>query len=52
MVTSASISPYIGILRRPARMAAVTSLRFGGKGRTCTRRGRPAAITTVLAPGC
>jgi hypothetical protein len=34
-------------LRRPARMAAVTTLRLGGKGRTSTWRGRSAAITKV-----
>jgi hypothetical protein len=49
VLTSTSASPYIGTVRRPARMAAVTTLRLDGKGRTCTRRGRPAAITTLLA---
>ena len=32
VVMSTSTSPYIGILLRPARMAAVTSRRLGGKG--------------------
>jgi hypothetical protein len=47
VVTSTSTSPYIGIFRRPARMAAVTSRRLEGNGRTPTWRGRSAAITRV-----
>ena len=46
-VISTSTSPYIGILLRPARIAAMTSRRLEGKGRTSTRRGRSAAITRV-----
>jgi len=42
-----SIRPYIGTLRRPARMAAMTILRLDGKGRTSTRRGRSTAIPKV-----
>ena len=40
-------SPYIGIFRRPARMAAVTSRRLEGNARTSTRRGRSTVITGV-----
>jgi hypothetical protein len=49
VVTSTSTSPYIGILRMPARPAAVTILRFEGKGRTSTRRWRAAGCIRVLA---
>ena len=47
VVMSTSTSPYIGILLRPARIAAMTSRRLEGKDRTSTRRGRSAAITRV-----
>ena len=47
VVISTSTSPYIGILRRPARMAAVTSRRLEGKDRTSARRGRSTATTRV-----
>jgi len=37
----------MGILGRPARIAAVTSRRLDGNGRTSTRRGRSTPITRV-----
>src|SRR5215472_15650090 len=49
-VTSTSTSPYIGVIRRPARSATVTSRRLEGNGWVCTRRGRPAFITPPWQP--
>src|SRR5215472_6295485 len=49
-VTSTSTSPYIGVIRRPARSATVTSRRLEGNGWVCTRRGRPAFITPPWPP--
>src|SRR5215471_415110 len=50
VVTSTSISPYIGVIRLPARSATVTSRRLEGNGWVCTRRGRPAFITPPWHP--